>query len=138
MKAKMKTPIAMAIMVLGAFIFSAFFNHPTQTPKKWEVPATAKKMKNPTKANADNLAVGKMLYNKHCKSCHGTKGKGDGTKAKELDTPCGDFTASAFTAQTDGEIFYKSKEGRDDMPSFKKKIPNDEDMWFIVNYIRTF
>ncbi len=138
MKTNLKILIPLALLIFGVFIFSAFNSHPNQAPKKWVVPSSAKSMKNPTKANSENLAVGKMLYNKHCKSCHGTKGKGDGSKAKELDTPCGDFTAASFTSQTDGEIFYKTKEGRDDMPGFKKKIPSDEDMWFIVNYVKTF
>lgn len=110
-----------------------------QDDNKWEVPAAAKKMKNPTDpADKEGMAVGKSLYMKHCKSCHGKIGKGDGTKAEELDTPCGDFTIKEFQAQTDGEIFYKTKEGRDDMPTFKKKITDDEDIWLIVNYMRTF
>lgn len=30
-------------------------------------------MKNPTTANAENLKIGKQLYDKHCASCHGKK-----------------------------------------------------------------
>jgi mono/diheme cytochrome c family protein len=77
------------------------------------------------------------LYNQHCKSCHGTKGKGDGPKSSQLDTECGDFTKATFQAQTDGAIFYKTSEGRKDMPSYKKKIPEANDMWAVVNYVRT-
>jgi mono/diheme cytochrome c family protein len=39
--------------------------------------------------------------------------------------------------QSDGSLFYKISEGREDMPSFKKKIPDEEDIWSIVNYLRT-
>jgi hypothetical protein len=39
--------------------------------------------------------------------------------------------------QTDGEIYYKSFIGRDEMPNFEKKIPSESDRWMIVNYIRT-
>jgi hypothetical protein len=28
-------------------------------------------------------------------------------------------------------------EGRDDMPSFKKKIPDTDDLWSLVHYMRT-
>jgi hypothetical protein len=28
-------------------------------------------------------------------------------------------------------------EGRDDMPSFKKKLPEADDRWNLVNFIRT-
>ncbi|MCX6312136.1 MAG: SgcJ/EcaC family oxidoreductase [Bacteroidetes bacterium] len=106
--------------------------------KNWVVPDASKKMKNPVAATADNLKSGKALYAKNCKSCHGTTGKGDGTKSKDLNTPCGDFADKGFQAQTDGAIFYKIKEGREDMPSFKKSITEDNDIWTLVNYVRTF
>jgi mono/diheme cytochrome c family protein len=105
--------------------------------KPWVVPEAAKKAKNPTKADAENLAMGKSLFNKHCKSCHGASGKGDGPKSKELETDPGDFSKAEFQNQTDAELFYKTKEGRDDMPSFKKKISSDEDIWLLVSYVRT-
>ncbi|MBL0144724.1 MAG: c-type cytochrome [Chitinophagaceae bacterium] len=107
-------------------------------PKPWPVPDAAKNKANPVKSDAASLATGKTLYNQHCKSCHGTKGKGDGTKASQLDTDCGDFTKPAFKAQTDGALFYKTSEGRKDMPSYKKKIADANDIWAVVNYMRTF
>ena len=93
-------------------------------------------MVNPVKSDASSIAAGKALYNQHCKSCHGTKGKGDGTKAATLDTDCGDFTKD-LANQTDGAIYYKTAEGRKDMPAFKKKIADADDMWSVVNYIKT-
>jgi hypothetical protein len=65
------------------------------------------------------------------------KAKGDGPKASQLDTEAGDFTKKSFQAQTDGAIFYKTYEGRDDMPGYKKKIPNANDLWALVNFMRT-
>ena len=50
----------------------------------WEVPAKYKTMKNPQKGAADEDGIGKSLYKKHCMSCHGKEGFGDGTKAAEL------------------------------------------------------
>jgi mono/diheme cytochrome c family protein len=109
----------------------------TQEKKPWPVPDTNKKMKNPVAADATSIAEGKTLYTTHCKSCHGTKGLGDGPKAAQLKTEAGDFTKADFQAQTDGALFYKTTEGRDDMPSFKKKIPDADERWSIVNYVRT-
>ena len=124
--------VAMLLIILMSF---NSFNH---RDGKWEVPSAAKKMKNPTdKANKENILIGKSLYNKHCKSCHGKTGAGDGPKAAELDESCGDFTNTDFQSQTDGELFYKTNEGKDDMPSFKKKIKEGEDIWLIINHIRT-
>ena len=79
-------------------------------------------MKNPAAGDDEATDIDNDLYNKHCKSCHGAKGQGDGSKAAELDTDCCDFTTTEFSKQTDGGLFYKSKEDRDDMPSFKKKL----------------
>jgi mono/diheme cytochrome c family protein len=38
--------------------------------------------------------------------------------------------------QTDGELFYKSKNGRGDMPKYDGKI-DDTGLWQTVNYIRS-
>lgn len=120
-----------AVMLLSAYVP----RHAAGDP--WVVPEKYKKMKNPVASDKESISVGKSLYAKHCKSCHGTKGLGDGSKAAQLKTKCGDFSSADFQSQSDGSIFYKTSEGRDDMPSFKKKIPEQEDIWSIVNYIRT-
>lgn len=114
------------------------FTNKTADQKPWPVPEAAKNKANPVKSDAGSIADGKALYNQHCKSCHGTKGKGDGPKAAQLDTESGDFSLAAFQAQTDGALFYKTAEGRKDMPSYKKKIPEANDIWAVVNYLRTF
>lgn len=126
---------ALSIIVFTSLSFSGSLY--LQGNKDWLVPESAKKMKNPVKATDGNVKSGKTLYNKHCKSCHGTTGKGDGSKSKELNTSCGDFTLKDFQSQSDGAIYYKIREGRDDMPSYKKKITDEDDIWAIVNYIRT-
>jgi len=105
---------------------------------EWVVPESAKNMENPTDAGDDeNLEIAKSLYDKHCKSCHGKEGLGDGPKSEELDTFAGDFTTD-LSGQTDGALFYKITEGRDDMPNFDKKLADEEDRWILVHYIRTF
>ena len=104
----------------------------------WVVPSKYISMKNPTdKTDSENMAIGKSLYSKHCKSCHGAEGYGDGTKAKDLDGDLGDFSSKETQNQTDGALYYKTTFGRDDMPAFNKKLPSDEDRWLVVNYIRT-
>jgi len=104
---------------------------------KWIVPTNFKKMKNPTYATNENLIIGKALYTKHCKSCHGISGAGDGSKAGEFDSDIGDFTSKEFQAQTEGTIYYKSYVGQHDMPNYKKKIPGTNNMWLIVNHLKT-
>ena len=108
----------------------------TTSTSDWVVPSKYQTMKNPTDPKVD-LAIGKSLYGKHCKSCHGSEGYGDGVKAKEMKGDLGDFSTKKFQAQTDGALYYKTTFGRDDMPAFNKKLPSDEDRWLIVNYMRT-
>lgn len=127
------------ILALSFFAFMAlsFTGSQVDQDDKWIVPEAAKLISNPVQGDKAATAFGKTLYAKHCKSCHGKEGLGDGSKAAELDTPSGDFTTEEFQEQTDGALFYKTREGRDDMPSFKKKIPEKEDIWSVINYIRT-
>jgi mono/diheme cytochrome c family protein len=129
---------SLIIMTAGLFTLALFaFTSKTMDQKPWPVPDAFKTKANPVKSDATSIATGKELYNQHCKSCHGNKGKGDGPKASQLDTECGDFTKATFQAQTDGSIFYKMSEGRKDMPSFKKKITDANDIWAVINYVRT-
>lgn len=128
------------LLILFCFLLvslvSAFNSNEQQKP--WPVPEAAKNKQNPVPATAESIATGKSLYSTHCKSCHGTKGLGDGSKAAQLKTEPGNFSTTEFQSQTDGSLMYKTTEGRDDMPSFKKKIPDADDRWSIVNYMRTF
>jgi len=123
--------IIIGILSLVLYSFGKFDQDP------WDIPSKYVKMKNPTYANKENLAIGKALYSKHCKSCHGKTGIGDGPKADEFDSDIGDFSSIEFHDQTEGTIFYKSYIGRRDMPNYEKKIPDPEDMWFIVNHLKT-
>ncbi|WP_223198116.1 c-type cytochrome [Maribacter arenosus] len=123
------------VMIIGVMSFALYsFNSFDQD--EWIVPAKYEKMQNPTDPSVD-LDIGKSLYSKHCKSCHGSKGLGDGTKADEVEGDLGDFSSAEFQAQSDGAIFYKSYIGRNDMPNYEKKIPDEEDVWLLVNYMRT-
>lgn len=103
----------------------------------WEIPAKYKTMKNTYKDDASLMKVGKMLYTKHCKSCHGSKGEGNGPKAKSMKTEIRSLKMAEVQAQSDGVLYYQSFIGRDEMPNYEKKIGDDEDRWAIINYLRT-
>jgi mono/diheme cytochrome c family protein len=130
----MKRKFIFPVALLTAVVMMLAFTYKNQDPKPWPVPDNYKTMKNPVKFDQRAAAA---LYAKHCKSCHGMEGLGDGPKAAQLETPCGDFSTAAFQKQSDGTLFYKTLEGRDDMPSYKKKIPEEEDIWQLVHYMRT-
>jgi len=126
-----------AFILVGIATVCAFSGFRFFQKKPWIVPDNYKTMKNPVAADASSVAEGKTLYATHCKSCHGAKGLGDGNKAAQLKTEPGDFSKADFQGQSDGSLFYKTSEGRDDMPNFKKKIPDADERWSVVNYLRT-
>ena len=122
--------IVMLIVALSSFSI-------LQTPKKWIVPISSKNTINPIKSDENSIKIGLELYKKNCSSCHGRTGLGNGSKSALLETFAGDFTSESFQKQTDGELFYKTKTGRGEMPSYKGKI-EDEGIWNLVNFMRTF
>lgn len=129
----MKKSILMSAVVGFAVVCFAFI---PDGKKPWNAPAASASKANPQKG-PESVANGKVLYAKHCQSCHGKTGLGDGTKAAELKTEPGDFSTATFQSQSDGSLFYKTSEGRDDMPSYKKKITDPNDIWDVVNFLRT-
>lgn len=133
----MKTKIILSVLATCS-IMIGFAAYKTSQPKPWTVPADFDKKANPIKSDAESIAAGKSVWTKHCSSCHGKLGQGDGSKAATLKTTLGDFSAASFQGQSDGALFYKTSKGRDDMPSFEKKIPDADDIWSVVNYMRTF
>ena len=126
----LKNTLLIGIMSLALLSFSGILQD------EWVVPDKYQNMKNPTDPEED-LSIGKSLYSKHCQSCHGKEGYGDGKKANEVEGNLGDFSSEDFQAQSDGALFYKTTFGREDMPEYTKKMPDDEDRWLIVNYMRT-
>ena len=123
------------LMIIGVLSLG-FLSFTKLVQEEWKVPAKYEKMTNPEEASKANLGIGKSLYSKHCKSCHGSAGLGDGTKADEVDGDLGDFSSEEFQSQSDGALFYKSYIGRDDMPNYEKKM-TEEDVWLTIHYMRT-
>jgi len=129
-----RTVLASGILLVFALSLMSLLSY---QQKPWVIDAKYKTMKNPVKADAASIAAGKTLWDKNCAMCHGKTGLGDGPKARTLDTPSGDFTKATYQSQTDGELFGKTKLGRDEMPKYDGKL-TDEDIWHMVNYSRTF
>jgi mono/diheme cytochrome c family protein len=105
-------------------------------PKPWVVPANFKSMKNPVAQGDASAKTGMALFTKNCAACHGKAGLGDGVKARTLKDFPGDFTKAEFQGLADGDIFYRTKTGRGDMPKYDGKLA-DDDIWNVVNYLRT-
>ena len=132
MKTNLKSVLTFCAMAVFAIALLAF----TAPQEDWEVPAKYKSMENKY-AGEDEDGIGEDLYKQHCRSCHGKEGYGDGSKAKELETEMRDLTTEEVQAQSDGELYYKSFIGRDEMPNFEKKIRGEEDRWMVINFMRS-
>jgi mono/diheme cytochrome c family protein len=103
----------------------------------WEIPKEYKEKVNPHKGDASLDRLGRATYNRHCRSCHGNAGLGDGPMARNLKTFPGDLSdAKWHTEYTDGDLYYMSFIGRDEMPNFESNITDEEERWAVVNYIR--
>ena len=129
MKTKRFLATGIAALILSATLVAQ--------QKPWVVPDNFKSMKNPIAKSEASNKTGMTLYTKNCASCHGKTGLGDGVKARALKTFSGDFSKPEYQNQTDGEHFYKTKFGRGEMPKYEGKL-SDDDMWNMVNYMRTF
>ena len=120
------------LVIAGAIAFSIWENRP------WTVPESARSLKNPILPSAADLDSVRPIYRDKCSSCHGLTGKGDGHDASLYDPKPTDFTDARHMSEVaDGELFYKLTEGRKPMPSFKKRL-SDEQRWRMVLLIRTF
>ena len=135
----MKNSIRLAAMLCTVIIFvTTNIAMAQKAAGPWTIPAKYKSMKSTVKAGDPSIAtVGKDLYNKNCKSSHGSKGLGDGTKSASLKTLIPSFAEKKFKAQADGDIYFQSFVGRDEMPNFEKKILDEADRWAVVAYIKS-
>jgi mono/diheme cytochrome c family protein len=109
-----------------------------QKDRPWIVPEEVKQLKNPLTPSESSLKAARGIYMDECAQCHGEHGKGDGPEAAMHDPPPSDITDTRhMNTVTDGEIFYQISEGRKPMPSFKKRLSEDQ-RWGLVLFVRTF
>jgi mono/diheme cytochrome c family protein len=121
--------IGLIFLSLG---FAAF-----QKPS-WDAPADIKQKKNPIPLSDAVLRDSKAIFAEKCSNCHGDSGKGDGSDAMMYDPPPADLTdAMRMSKFTDGEIFYKITLGKKPMPSFEKRL-SEEQRWGLVILVRSF
>jgi mono/diheme cytochrome c family protein len=127
---------ALAFVTVG--ITAEFTNG--QTESKGSAPtltrAEAKKLKSPVPYSKASLTRGKILYKRSCTECHGA----DGKSLVDVVANATDLTSpKAYRSGTSaGEIFRSIRDGAGEaMPPFAEKISKEEDLWHLVNYLRS-
>lgn len=97
--------------------------------------ADAKKLKNPVPFTKKSIAQGRTVYMRNRTSCHGS----DGKATVEVVWNATDLTSPKLwrNGTTDGEIFRDIRDGTGEMPAFKSQIHQEEDLWNLVNLVRS-
>ena len=120
----------LAVIVL-AIAVAVYQNRP------WRIPEAAKLRKNPFQSSPAVLAAARAIYLDKCANCHGQTGKGDGPDAASYyPSPASLADSKRMNSVTDGEIFYQITQGRKPMPSFKKRL-SEEQRWQLVLFVRS-
>jgi mono/diheme cytochrome c family protein len=79
---------------------------------------------------------GKALYDKHCASCHGPSGKGDGPAAKAFKNKPSDLSATA-KAMSEADLAKFVKEGKPDLkPPHPKSKLTDEQIQAVAKHVK--
>jgi mono/diheme cytochrome c family protein len=109
-------------------------------------PINAKALLNPIPPSEKSINSGHKMYDKYCADCHGVTGNGVSEKAQKL-SEAGEAKPSDLTddkwdhGSTDGEIFVNIRDGVGVNGAMKglngRPGVSDEDMWNMVNYMRT-
>ena len=125
-------PGSFTAAVIAAVIFIGFG---MGVAHEWMAPADEGNRVNPIAADQTSIAQGKIIYLDNCAACHGEQI--EGMKAEEtglsMDSP--DLKLRLLT-HTDGDFFWKIRNGRGDMPSFQDEL-SDNEIWNVINYIRS-
>lgn len=132
-----KSRFQIAALVFAFFVFVwVLAAQQTPPPAEYKIPPEAAEKANPVKPTPESIARGKKVYAIDCALCHGDKGDGkndmDIKNVPDLTSP--DVQKNG----TDGAWFYIIRKGKGDMPPEEASRAKDDDVWSLVNYVRTF
>jgi putative copper resistance protein D len=87
---------------------------------------------------AISVAAGEALFQRHCTSCHGGSGHGNGPAASALSIAPANLTEPHTALHTAGDIFWWLTHGKPPgvMPGFANALSED-DRWDLINFLRT-
>lgn len=109
----------------------------------WIAPPAEQAKVSPIAPSKEAVKRGRALFLKHCSTCHGKEGKGDGPAAAFGMVTPRDLTSPTVQARmSDGDLFWKLSKGRKVgsdvlMPAGEEKIASEEDRWRVVLFVRS-
>lgn len=101
-----------------------------------EAPVDYKKLKNPVQYTKSSITRGRVIFRRMCTECHGPDGKAE----IDLIADATNLTEPKLwlNGVSEGEIYRSIRSGAGvSMPPYKDQIKNDDDLWHLVNYIRS-
>jgi len=120
---------------------------PQTSEDPYEIPEVARNRRNPILRTDLSLRGAQTLWKKHCETCHGVTGRGDGPNARLHEQRKGHAPRNLTNPKvqenlTDGEIFWRIAKGIIEegnsviMPKYEDKIPSETERWQLVLYVR--
>lgn len=86
--------------------------------------------------DAAAMALGQVMYDRHCSVCHGPEGQGNGSIIGPDRFPFApNIAATPTTERADGYIYAVIRAGRGLMPAYGSRTTHME-RWAMVNYVR--
>jgi mono/diheme cytochrome c family protein len=89
-------------------------------------------------AFAGDAAKGKTIYERHCVTCHGAQGKGDGPAGKFMNPKPANFTSPESMKKSDAELLKTIESGKPGTPMAAwKGTLSPEQMQDVLAYVRS-
>ncbi len=81
------------------------------------------------------IEAGQQIYNNFCSACHGDNAEGGGRLDLDIQ-PVPPDLKTRLKGHSDGDFFWKVKNGRGNMPAFNEDL-EDKKIWYLVTFIRS-
>lgn len=127
----MRRVTAVGLLSLTAAVLTLAFAQDSKLTRD-----NARKLKAPIANTRKSIDRGRVLFLQACTGCHGADGKAETAVIAEAT----DLTAPDVykNGTTEGEIFRSIRDGAgNQMPGFQDQISKEEDIWNVVNFVRS-
>jgi len=123
----------LCLLLLGLTVPAALATLPSPPPPQTTLEESSPTPPPPT---PERIQRGRVLFSKHCSSCHGPSGAGDGSAAHDLDPKPSDLRDPDIAKKSDVKLYRQISRGRAPMPSFARLL-NDDDRWTLAVFVKT-
>ena len=128
------------LLILAVFILTTCTSHSHDSGgvSHWRAPESARPVINPKAGKVISAYRGKIIFDQNCSGCHGydNDDKDDIEIDGESSEPIPPHVLLLGGHHSDGELAWKIQKGRGEMPSWEKKLSENQ-IWDVVSYIQS-